>query len=227
MPPAVPMQHQSRRHQEYHQYQQHMPPRSPGSHNPYAQYYPPPYYQHPNQMPYPLQRWPSHQSYAPYPMHPPHVQYPPRSPMVVSSQPHPQSTAPPSTRPPPFSHVPFTPQSPHPAAPPTPAASIPQSLPSPHEPPSKSSTPQPISRRSSVVTQPPPQPQTRMPFYPGVSQAYHVHLWRLTDVSSCLVSFPRTLETPSLQKPPSEENKNRRYVWPMTQSRCLQDQPGT
>ncbi|KAF4548493.1 Ubiquitin carboxyl-terminal hydrolase-like protein 7 [Elsinoe fawcettii] len=70
---------------------------------------------------------------------------------------------PPQPRPVPYSHVPPPPQSPYSNPPPAPSTAS-QAVSSPREPPSKSSTPQPASRRSSSVAQ--VQAIRRMPFYP-------------------------------------------------------------
>ncbi|KAI4756589.1 cysteine proteinase [Aureobasidium sp. EXF-3400] len=185
---SSPMQHhhQSRRHQDYQQFHQQQ-----AVQNPYAQYAHHPgaqaYYGHPGaHMGYPpQQRW-MPQAYG-YPMHQHHQQhqyqqhqqpqYPPRSPVVVSSQPQMAGMPPPVTRqtsmpymapPPPapsqspLHQLPVA-QSPLYHAPPTPATSIPQSLPSPRPASVQASTPSlPASRRSSVA-----QPAVRrMPFYP-------------------------------------------------------------
>ncbi|KAH0140233.1 cysteine proteinase, partial [Aureobasidium melanogenum] len=134
----------------------------------------------------PQQRW-MPQAYG-YPMHQHHQQhqyqqhqpqFPPRSPVVVSSQPqmagmpHPvtRQTSMPYMAPPPpapsqspLHQLPVA-QSPLYHAPPTPATSIPQSLPSPRPASVQASTPSlPASRRSSVAqTQPLVR---RMPYYP-------------------------------------------------------------
>ncbi|KAF2220372.1 hypothetical protein BDZ85DRAFT_204334 [Elsinoe ampelina] len=155
--------HQSRRHQEYHQYQQQASPHSPSPYNPYAYPYPSPYYGHPTPMPYQMPRWAPQQMHAPYGM-PPQMYNTPRSPMVVSSQPHMSHMPPqPQSRPMPYAHVPLPPQSPYSNPLPAPST-ISQPVSSPREPPSKSSTPQPASRRSSSVVQ--AQAIRRMPFYP-------------------------------------------------------------
>ncbi|KAI4718510.1 cysteine proteinase [Aureobasidium sp. EXF-10727] len=186
---SSPMQHhhQSRRHQDYQQFHQQQ-----AVQNPYAQYAHHPgaqaYYGHPAHMGYPpQQRW-MPQAYG-YPMHQHHQQhqyqqhqqpqFPPRSPVVVSSQPQMAAMPPPVTRqtsmpymaqPPPapsqspLHQLPVA-QSPLYHAPPTPATSIPQSMPSPRPASVQASTPSlPASRRSSVAQ---PQPAVRrMPFYP-------------------------------------------------------------
>ncbi|CAD0109729.1 unnamed protein product [Aureobasidium uvarum] len=191
---SSPMQHhhQSRRHQDYQQYHQQQ-----AVQNPYAQYAHHPgvqaYYGHPAHLGYPpQQRW-MPQAYG-YPMHQHHQQhqyqqqhqqpqYPPRSPVVVSSQPQMAAMPPPVTRqtsmpymaqPPPapsqspLHQLPVA-QSPLYHAPPTPATSIPQSMPSPRPASVQASTPSlPASRRSSVAQ---PQPAVRrMPFYPKASK---------------------------------------------------------
>ncbi|KAG9647403.1 cysteine proteinase, partial [Aureobasidium melanogenum] len=186
---SSPMQHhhQSRRHQDYQQFQHQQ-----AVQNPYAQYAHHPgaqgYYAHPGaHMAYPpQQRW-MPQAYG-YPMHQHHQQhqyqqhqpqFPPRSPVVVSSQPqmagmpHPvtRQTSMPYMAPPPpapsqspLHQLPVA-QSPLYHAPPTPATSIPQSLPSPRPASVQASTPSlPASRRSSAAqTQPLVR---RMPYYP-------------------------------------------------------------
>ncbi|KAG9762788.1 cysteine proteinase, partial [Aureobasidium melanogenum] len=188
---SSPMQHhhQSRRHQDYQQFQHQQ-----AVQNPYAQYAHHPgaqaYYAHPGaHMAYPpQQRW-MPQAYG-YPMHQHHQQhqyqqhqpqYPPRSPVVVTSQPqmagmpHPvtRQTSMPYMAPPPpapsqspLHQLPVA-QSPLYHAPPTPATSIPQSLPSPRPASVQASTPSlPASRRSSAAqTQPLVR---RMPYYPAL-----------------------------------------------------------
>ncbi|KAF2150338.1 cysteine proteinase [Myriangium duriaei CBS 260.36] len=158
-PPApqnMPGQHYSRRQHEYHQYQ-HATPHSPGGHNPYAYPYVPHYYGQPVPMPYQMPRWAPQQQYNQYGMPPP-MHNPQRSPMVVSSQPH----MPPGPRPMPYSNPPLPPQSPY-SNPQVTSSAVSQAVSSPREIPSKTSTPQPTSRRSSVAQ---PVSTTRMPFYP-------------------------------------------------------------
>lgn len=185
---SSPMHHQSRRQQEYHQFHQQ------AAQNPYAAYGHPAaaYYGHAGaHMGYPpQQRWmpqpyanPMHQYQHQHQHQHQHqqAQFPPRSPVVVSSQPSMAGAMPPPvTRQPSMPYMAPPPPAPSQSplhqisvapspiyqAPPTPATSIPQSLPSPRPASVQTSTPPPTTSRRSSAAQPPVR---RMPFYPEVS----------------------------------------------------------
>lgn len=230
---SSPMQQhhsQSRRQQEYH----HQFHQQQVAHNPYAQQYAhhpgaQAYYGHPGaHMGYaPQQRW-MPPAYG-YPMHQHHQhqyqqhqqpQYPPRSPVVVSSQPQmagmPQPVtrqtsmpymAPPAPAPSqsPLHQLPVA-QSPLYHAPPTPATSIPQSLPSPRPASVQTSTPSlPASRRSSAA-QPLPAIR-RMPFYPDVSSLVCHPSRSLLTPRSC--PGTRSPMNPFLRRHPNVEGRDR------------------